>query len=376
MRVIINEIKKIFNFKMVTVLLIASILIYLMFIEYSINTELQFNRPSRDLYEISKQMVSKYGDKLENDEFEDIKLLYEEKKREIDEYLGKNEDAIKYNLDTYEKLKNMDVRENMESNIYDVRNKIFFESDTNLFWEAEAMELIIEDYETAKKDGGYYPNEFGDRIKDLKDSGEYLSIFPEPLGQAYYRFISNLCILIIFSVIFMISPLFIKDKMNKVNILQNSSLIGRKIYDKKILAALISSLIIIITEVGVLLLMFLNNGSSIFFNINMNSFMGWDLYSFNVTYLQYIILTLLCLIILGFTATLGSLYISNKFKTYASVISMQFIFFTTLIFLSKYITRTASLDKPLLTPIIYITLFIFILILVIKDRKKMKKFNY
>ena len=75
MRIIINEIKKIFNLKMTSILILGTILFYQMFISFDINV-FPNGRPSLDLYNITVQMIKDYGNEMDQIEFQHFKNIY------------------------------------------------------------------------------------------------------------------------------------------------------------------------------------------------------------------------------------------------------------------------------------------------------------
>lgn len=360
MKIIIKELRKIFNLKMVGILLLGSLLIYKMFIDYYVETDVKFNRPNKDEYKLAGLMVERYGETLEENEFEDLKKLYNDHIKKIDEYLSSKEECIKFNIDNYERFS--EKRSLMQDDeVSKLASNIFFNDGGELFWEAQAYESIIEKYNSIKTEEG--------TIKDT-------SIFPSTLDNNYKYFIQQIALLIILSLIFMLSPLFINDKMRDITYLQYSAKIGRKIYLKKIIAGLIASAIIVVAEMGILFGVYFSiNKSNIFFNNKMTSFLGWSEYVIDVNYFQYLILTIGLVAVIAIIATLGSMYISNKAKNYVSIIVMQIPFAAVLIFVANQIHRFLDSYRPYHVVALIFVLMIISIILIITDFRKNKKIN-
>ena len=106
MRILWNEVKKIFTWKTMLLLLFINCLLYFLLIEFYIE---HFTSGS-DIYSynLGVEMVEKYGATMDEDEFIDFKKTYEEKAEEANRYLQSREDSVAIGLDTYEKFQAYD----------------------------------------------------------------------------------------------------------------------------------------------------------------------------------------------------------------------------------------------------------------------------
>ena len=80
MTIILNELKKIFNIKSIFLLIIITMTMYFLFIEFNI-VNFPNGRPSLDIYDIFVDMKDSYGEFMDEEEFEDFKRKYEETKK-------------------------------------------------------------------------------------------------------------------------------------------------------------------------------------------------------------------------------------------------------------------------------------------------------
>ena len=128
------------------------------------------------------------------------------------------------------------------------------------------------------------------RLIEIRDSGELLNIMDQDTIFIAWRYGLNLAILIILVTLTLVSPLITTDRANKVNWLQYSSKQGRKILKKQFIAVLISSLgmttILVIIFGGI----FGTTEAQALWNNGINSFMSFPYHWLSITYGQYILL--------------------------------------------------------------------------------------
>lgn len=348
---IINEIKKIFNIKVVILLMLGISVIYSMFIMPNIQyTQRVFsiNEYEYDRLEVTLNMVDKYGKYLDESEFEDFKLEYEKKVEEIDNYLGSLEKCKEYDIDTYKKYRedrNLDDI-NKEIELWEYKNHIFYGVENDLLSQVQDMEPIIYNYENRfSKERVFSDWPYKERVEEIESSGEINSIIDPIVLQDYNGIVVGLGWMIIFTVIVMISSIFIKDKMRNVESLIFTSKKGRKIYMTKIIAAIISTIFVVTIEIGIV---YINYFSKYYderlYNNNINSFNN-GYYFFDITVTEYIICITILLYLLSIIACLGSMYISNKGKNYISVIVMQIPFIAVLLYVLNLTRIFLVLEK-------------------------------
>jgi len=322
-RIILYELKKIFQLKMVCLLFIISFIFYQLFInfyfEYFPN-----GRPALDSYHISMKMIEQYGYQMNQEEFEHFKKVYEKEKVAADAYLQARQEYVDAGLDTYEKFRTAD-REKQE--IGELMDQIMFEDEVDLFWELQAREHLIEYYEY--RNFLYSNMKFGDlpltaeqkdRIRDTIASGNIMSY---EVFENYNSLIRHVAILIVISIMFMISPIFLQDRRNHVVFLQYSSKTGRKIFNLKLLAAFIATGFITTVQLGLFFILYRGNKVGIFLNSNINSVFTHEVFWFELTFLQYILLTIVSIYILTFTLTIIVAVLSNRAPNYISVVGLQ-----------------------------------------------------
>ena len=91
MRIIINEIKKLFNLKILLILGLIVFIIWKIFISFWI--EVFPNGSNTPTFNLSVQMLKDYGTTMDEKEFEDFKEKSALREKEADEYLKGDKEA-------------------------------------------------------------------------------------------------------------------------------------------------------------------------------------------------------------------------------------------------------------------------------------------
>jgi hypothetical protein len=271
------------------------------------------------------EMIEQYGYQMNQEEFEHFKKVYEKERAAADAYLQARQEYVDAGLDTYEKFRTADIEKKQE--IRKLTNQIMFVDEVDLFWELQAREHLIEYYEY--RNFLYSNMKFGDlpltaeqkeRIKDTIASGNIMSY---EVFENYNSLIRHVAILIVISIMFMISPIFLQDRRNHVVFLQYSNKTGRKIFNLKLLAAFIATGFITTVQLGLFFILYRGNKVGIFLNANINSVFTHEVFWFELTFLQYILLTIVSIYILAFTLTIIVAVLSNRAPNYISVVGLQ-----------------------------------------------------
>ncbi|MBB6716663.1 hypothetical protein [Clostridium gasigenes] len=382
MKVIFNEIKKIFNWKMCVVLLMGTLLIYQMVTEFDIKV---FPNGSGDTasYNITVKMVEDYGNEMDEEEFVDFQRIHEEKINEADKFLSNNEDFNKYEIYSYEDyIKQRGAKGDTPDEDFE---KMYWDNllskDGDIFWELQSMngdvdryksrdaylELLSSDYSKSKFNGDAKA-----RLAEISENKEYNSIFPRYVFDNYIRLIKGVAVSIIIGIAFMLTPLFIKDKRDKVEYIQYSSKIGRGLFKSKLIAGFISAMIIATVEIIIYSILYSTNNTSMFFKSNINSIFNYQFW-FSMTFIQYIILTVACVYILSIITAFISMFVSRKVSSYVVGIGVQ----VPIVFILGQLTvrlllnnLTFIYDPKYLTFGVYIFLIGIVVTIIYKASKK------
>lgn len=376
MRIVLNEIKKIFNFKMVFLLILVSLIIYKMLISF----ELEFfpnGRPALDIYNIMVQMIEDYGNEMDEAELEDLKSIYYNKLEEANKFFSNNKEFNELGIYSYEDYKYENSSDEINQEFEDIKWKYLLEKkEGNILWELQEFPNIIEFYEN--RNNRYSVNEgfkkYDERINEIIENKENEDILTSIVFDNYNNLIKYFGICIVIGIAFMLTPLFLKDKIDKIDYLQYSSKHGRKLFQSKLIAGLISALIITTLELIILFILYRGNNTEMFFKSNINSIFN-DEFWVNITFIQYIFLTVIGTYILGIITAFISMFISNRVNTYIASIGMQ----VPSLFIIGGLTVTVLLNglfsiyiAKYLVFIIYLVLIVITVLSIIISSKKEK----
>lgn len=373
MRIIFYEIKKVFSIRKIILLLVISLVIYHFFIVFYFQY-FPNGRPEKDYFKISCQMLKDYGTSMDEKEFENFKELYNKKVEEADKYLQSSPEFVKVGITTYEKFKSMDMKNEDLSNLW---NKAFHQEKTDIFYELQTRGFIISSYERIALGANLLGANKSQiqRYNEIIKNDSIRSIFPFFVYFNYDSVIYGMAILVVFSIMFMISPIYIKDANSKVNYIQYTSKTGRRIFKNKLMAALISSFMIMTIYFTIFFILYSQNKVGIYLNSSLNSFLNGYLYWYDLTFIQYIVLTVVGIYIIGFAVTLIGAFISRVAPNYITLIGIQVpIFFIIINLCSKILLRNFAIIRypKYLQPSLYLIL-ISVGITLISFRMKKEK---
>jgi hypothetical protein len=374
MDIICFELKKIFNIKSIVLLVLINIIMYFLFIEFEV-THFLNGRPALNIYNMFVEMKSEYGEFMDEEEFEDFKIKYQEAIRKADEYIQSREDFKSAGITNYEEFDNMDLTDKELDRLY---NDVILDKKIDVFWEIPLREEYIQVYENKEQIMmAHATNEKQEaRINEILKKSLETSVFNDVVFSNYNNLIKSVATTILLSVMFIITPTYLRDNRNRINNLQYTSKTGRYIFKKKIISGLLASFILVTLQIVLFLGLYSTNNISMFFNCSINSIYNSIISWYDFTFMQYIILTVVGIYILAFVFTLISLLVSSIGQNYITVIGIQlpialFTFKILLKYLLYYITDIRY--PKYLLGFTYMGLIFISIILIISRWKREKK---
>lgn len=365
MRIISYEIKKLLNWKV----LVLVFLISLLFVELFIRFEFEHfpnGRPMGDGFKISQQMIEKYGQEMDETEFQDFKNTYQEEIVKAEAYLREE------GVSSYEQFRNHGGY---------LADEIMFEKGVDLFWELQAREGIIEDYERRKEAFTLYTEDIDNSAwkEDIITGTSLNSILPYIVYENYNNLISRLAVLIMVSVMIVTGRVFITDTKNNAMSLQYSTLTGRKLFKYKTMASLITALLLTTIYVGVFLIAYRSNDTSAFLHSSLHSYENLSyIFWVDMSFLKYIILTIAGVYLLALVSASVTTYLSRAVSNYFSLIGSQVpvVVILIILVLQYLISDLFSVRYPMwLTLGTYVVLLIIGTMLLVLRWKKEKRLD-
>lgn len=328
MRVIINEVKKLLNIKSIIMISAIFFIIWSLFIGSSYINYFPQGLPDVPHFNISVEMLKKYGETIDEKEWDSFVSDTKGLEKEADIYLQNHSDAQRLGITSYREFRDRFEEGFMkDAEIDKLHSKIMWEEENYLFWELGEREYLIDRYSQKEEWISHRISEDNEkqavRYNEVIESKNLNSVLNFVVFRNYNWIIGWFAIIVIITVAFAVSPIFIDDEKSKTNYIQYSTKIGRILSSKKIIAAIITSFLITTVEILVLFIMYSKNNTLQFLNCSINGIFSDITSWFDLTFGQYIMITVGILYIISFIVCSLSIYVSTKANNYISLIGIQ-----------------------------------------------------
>ncbi|MFT9817918.1 ABC transporter permease [Lysinibacillus sp. NPDC056185] len=349
------EMRKIFSWKIVALIVFVNVLLYWLVFEFNI-TYFPNGRPAGDTFAIEQQLIPKYGAEIDEKEYKEIVAMYEQEKKKADTFLEHDPKAVALGITTYEAFS--DPENEQQSEYF---YAITFHSEEDFPWVLQAWEHLIESYQhheislqaEMERTSGAHQQRFKQLLNDRKHT-----IYSNIVLDNFQRIAQSLSIIILFSISILLSPIYLRDKVTSIIPLQYTSKKGRRLFWIKWLAGFVSAVFITIVLMIIYLTMYATNNTSSHFDLPLSS-ICWDYYWYDMTFFQYIILSIVAIFITAVFLGILSMAISTFARNTIALIGIQIIvMFGMIAGVTNYmISDIISIWHPKwLTPIGYIFL--------------------
>lgn len=323
MKLFLYEVRKIFSWKLILLVVLLNVLIFKLMIEFDLEY-FPNGRPDGDMFKIEQQLIPKYGVKIDENEFSEIQEVYQQKFKEADQYLANDKDAVAAGLEDYEKFSNYDKNNELQSAYH---YELVFNRDVDFPWELQSYEWYLEEYQLAEeailvKMNGATKAQKKHYEQLLKE--DKLPFYSETVMKNFKTYKTSVAITIFLSVIIFISPIFLRDVQANVVPLQYSSKKGRKVFRVKWLAGLISSIVMTSVLLIVYMTLYKSNGTASHFDLPLYTF-GWYDNWYDITFLQYIILSVVTIFTMSVLLGILTMAISSIAANTIALIAIQIV---------------------------------------------------
>ena len=369
MRIIINELRKIWNFK------ILAIIIALCAIYFSLSM-MDYIRwyPSGAWFghvEFAHHLTENYGPSLNMEDFEDFLTYRDVIVAELDQFFEANAFFRELEISGFDDLQNFreyygpryeTLTDEERSRFYAVSLELGYIVRTEQYGDLTSqnvtpdaynkinsfynlvsfyqINIIMEDEWPSHIDSFIARHPLSEaeynRLTQIRDSGELTSIMTQHTLFHAWRYARGLAMLVVLVTLIMVSSLVTSDRANRVNWLQYSSRQGRKIFGKQFLAVLISAVVVTTILVIVFAAVFAAmTGMYAFWNNGINSFMGATFHWLSITFGQYVLLMVVVMYMISIGAAAFA-FILARFSTNMIRLMFKIIpLFTVLVVLSN-----------------------------------------
>lgn len=325
MRIILYEMKKIWNIKLIIIIAVLCALYYYMFIDFNVK-HFPNGHPVTEEVNFSIQMIEQFGLLMEEDEFSDFILSTREKLiTEAETYINDIPIFAKAKIYSYEDYEKIHEKNNQT------------ELETNALWallgeECDFVRFKLEALNNIENTYYNYPeyminnliseatNEKElDRLMEIKEAEEYRNIMSGWVYENTVTYAIYMTILTILAVLVLISPLIVTDHTKNVHLLQYTTKVGRRIFKKQFIATMLSALFLTTVFILIFGIIYSSNDTWIFWNSGLTSFLNFN-FLMNITYGQYIIIYIVLLYALCLSAAALVLVLSRFSQTLITLI--------------------------------------------------------
>ncbi|GAK39330.1 hypothetical protein PUW24_23145 [Paenibacillus urinalis] len=374
MKLIGYELREIFNPKVLIFLALFHVIFYFLFLEFSFKY-FPNGRPNGDVHQVTIQMLGQYGDHMGTEEFEDFKQQLTDLEQKADQLIKSDPYFKEYRVNSYEEYKQKSGEGILP---FEVSSYVYNHKERNdLFYGIGARGRLIEQYESKNTAAIMDLNDAQlEKVEQYEKEGIFTSLFSDELMQNYTILLGFLQILVLVSSMFLLIPLYIRDRSNGVIYLQYSSKTGRKHFLIKWLTAILAVTVLYAIQLSAFFMFYSDEIKSVFYPISINSYFNSWLgpYWYDLSFMEFIFITMGLLYVLLLLFTTLTAMISSLARNYVIIIAalVPCVIWMLSPFFDIMLVRTARIVDPLLLqPILYVVLILMIgLFLLLRWRRE------
>lgn len=357
MRLLLQEIKKIWNPVIVIIIMAFGLIYYVLFsgfyIQYYVN-----GSDDQAVFDLTAEWSQKYGNTLEYTEYEEIAQQLEDEKLQFADQLKDIPLAVENSIKTYEEFRAF------ENDYYDRISNGKVEPDTERtkwtiinnsnFFRIQGIEQTIQYYKL-KSEGdlsdffnGDHTDAEAERLIELNQSAVKFGYIPPGILDSTTGLTISFMIWVIISVIILLSPTIVRDRLNRMQNLQFSSFIGRSILLAQIKASLVSAAILTVLNCLIYGVLLISKGALVLkdFYLYSYSYVPW----FDWTYGTYLLVLVGMALIIGVMTGGFTVFLSRYSRNYIGMLIKSVLLLGVLIFtfsMLPIVTRPFFMFNPL-----------------------------
>jgi hypothetical protein len=316
MRIVLYEMKKIWNIKLLLIITVLCALFYLMFLEFNIK-HFPNGHPETEELDYSIQMMERYGLTLKENEFSDFILSNRETLIfEAEAYIKSMPIFAEAAIDTYEDYVKIHEKSNQTKLETDAIWTLLGDECNFVRFKLEALDNIEDRYRN-------YPEYILknlisettderelDRLMEIWETREYENIMDGWVFENTVTYAVYLAVLAILAVLILISPLIVTDRTKNVHLLQYTTKQGRIIFNKQFIAVILSAFFLATVLIFIFGAIYSTNDTWIFWNNGLTSFLNAT-FLVNITYGQYLVIYIVLLYVLCLSAAAAAFVLSR-----------------------------------------------------------------
>jgi hypothetical protein len=327
-RIILCELKKIWNPKTVAVAVLLSGMFYVMFLSFYIGNYPNGHPHAEDVA-LCTALTLKYGPTLEPGELEEfIDQTRPGLIEEAEGYIASNPLFAEYGIYGYSGVQSaasasaQTLSEEEEARLFAILDEWYrSETGSDFAYKIDALDSLAERYKnvldpSALINSGVVeglPGTEAARARSIEMAGseEYRGIIPAHAVQNTVDYARNLSILLVFVTLILAAPLLAFDRMGKVHLLQYTAKEGRGIVAKQLIATLISSALATTALLLVFGAVYAPLGTQVFWGNDVSSFNGFYYTPIRLAFGQLIIIRAGMLYLIGAAVSMLAFILSR-----------------------------------------------------------------
>lgn len=319
-----QEIKKIWRPSVLVGILLLGLIYYYMFPSFYI--EYFSNGPSAQVeFDLSVEWVAQYGPTLEPEERAELDSRLTEELAKFNRRLEEIPEAAEAGITDYESFRTASqTKENIQL-MWDIRD------ETNCY----TIEKIQQMMELSDLQRDYLGQPEFFKYYTHKEQAQLLAVdsWPKSLlsssvmdsTECYLKYLAQWTVI---SVILLLSPTLVRDRLRRMRFIQWSSRRGRRVLHTQLAAGLISALLLSVVNVTAYAIPFLSQGPLALKDCPLgNSVWGSGTPWFNWTYGQYLTVLTGMVLALGLGVGAVTLFLSRFSDNYVSMLLKAFPLF-------------------------------------------------
>lgn len=323
MQLFLMEMKKILSWKLLLLIGIVNVLLFYLFLSFDLEY-FPNGRPDGDLFKIEQMVISKYGSTLDEKEFKELRAIYEERLRVADKFFSQDDQAQTLGITNYKEFQDTGLD---DQELGEYHDELMFQAEEDFLWELQAWNHLIENYETeALSLNAMIGQTAGSRHRHFQKqlTNEEYSFFSSVVPYNFQNYKTSMAIIILISIAILMSPVFLRDYQSGLLPLQYTSKTGRSVYKTKWLAGVSSAAILTVILLTVYTGMYWTNGTASHFDLPLSAFAFED-YWYEMTFLQYIILSITAIFFAAILLGILSMAISTVVQNSIVLIGLQIV---------------------------------------------------
>jgi len=310
LRMFAYELKKLWNWRVLALIAALAVLVWFAFLSEALRS--YDSLTTHGIYgSYQKEMFERYGSTLEPEELADYDIPGKKATiiSEMDAIIANEAIFAENNIRNYAEFQAFadtdytSMNEAERNSVYDtisqMRYKLDFSSSTQTLDEwydspamrlqtLAALERTYVDYESSLRsyidhDSRPVVVRAAENILHMRNA----NLIHYALCSEFSLYAAVVGVFCAVSVILLVAPLLTTDRMRKVNLIQYSSAIGRRILGTQLAATAVSAFVLSFLLIGAAYTPFLLAGAGEYWNAPIMSYMGFGMQLYNITFGQY-----------------------------------------------------------------------------------------